>query len=71
METTTFKAQKGSDDIIKITHVTSVIQPQFYEPTRKIIMCKENINNDFIQQFLQTLIRIHNSTMMHVCELSL
>ncbi len=25
-ETTTFKAQKGSKDIIKIVHVTSVVQ---------------------------------------------
>ncbi len=25
--TTTFKAQKGSKDIVKIVHVTSVVQP--------------------------------------------
>ncbi len=29
--TTTFKAQKGSKDIIKIVHVTSVVQPYSYE----------------------------------------
>ncbi len=26
-ENTTFKAQKGSKDIVKIVHVTSVVQP--------------------------------------------
>ncbi len=50
--TTTFKAQKGSKDIIKIVHVTSVAQPQCYEATRILLVCKENKNNDFIQQFL-------------------
>ncbi len=28
------KAQKGSKDIVKIVHVTSVVKPQFYEATR-------------------------------------
>ncbi len=46
--TTTFKAQKGSKDIVKKVHVTSVDQPQFYEATRILFVHKENKNNDFI-----------------------
>ncbi len=41
-----FKAQKGSNDIIKIVNVTSVVQPQFYEATRILFVRKENKNND-------------------------
>ncbi len=47
-----FKAQKGSKDIVKIVHVTSEVQPQFYKGTRILFVCKENKNNDFIQQFI-------------------
>ncbi len=39
------KAQKRSKDIVKIIHVTSVVQQQFYEATR-ILFVKENKNND-------------------------
>ncbi len=44
----TIKAQKSSKDIVKIIHVTSGVQPQFYEATRLLFVCKENKNNDFI-----------------------
>ncbi len=47
-----FKVQKGSKDIVKIVHVTSVVQPYFYEAMRIPFVCKENKDNDFIQQFL-------------------
>ncbi len=46
------KAQKSTMDIIKIVHVTSVVQPYFFEAMRILFVCKENKNNDFIQQFL-------------------
>ncbi len=45
--TATFKAQKGSEDIVKIIHVTSVVRNFM----RIIFVCKENKINDFIQQF--------------------
>ncbi len=35
-------AQKSSKDICKIIHVTSGIQPQFYEATRILFVRKEN-----------------------------
>ncbi len=28
-----------------------MVQPQFYEAMRILFVCKENKNNDFIQQF--------------------
>ncbi len=34
---TTFKVQKGTKNIDKIVHVTSVVQPSFYEAMR--ILC--------------------------------
>ncbi len=40
-----FKAQKGR------------VQPSFYEATRIHFVCKENKNNDFIQQFICVSIR--------------
>ncbi len=49
--TDTFKAQKGSKDIVKIFHVTSVVQPLFYEASR-IFYVRKEIKNNFIQQFL-------------------
>ncbi len=48
------KAQKHSKDIIKIIHVTSVVQPSFYEATRIPFVRKENKNKDFIQQFVSS-----------------
>ncbi len=36
--TTTIKAQKGSKGIIEIVHVTSVVQPSFYEATRMSLL---------------------------------
>ncbi len=41
----TIIAQTCSKDIGKIIHVTSGVQPQFYEATRIIFVCKENKNN--------------------------
>ncbi len=39
---TTVKAKKGSKDIVKTVHMTSVVLPQFYEITRILFVCKEN-----------------------------
>ncbi len=50
--TDTFKAQKGSNNINKIVHVKSVVQPQFYKATRLLFVHKENKNNNYIQQFI-------------------
>ncbi len=47
--TTTIKAQKSGKDIVKIVHVTSVVQPYIYEATRLLFVHKEKINNNFIQ----------------------
>ncbi len=40
--TNTLKAQKGSKYIVKIVHVTSVVQPLFYE-ARKILLFYEGL----------------------------
>ncbi len=45
--TTTFKAQKGNKDNVKIVHVTSVVQPLFMKTTR-ILFAPRNKNDDFI-----------------------
>ncbi len=42
---THFKAQKGIKDIVKIVHVTSVVQPEFYEATGILFVHKENKKN--------------------------
>ncbi len=45
------QGQKGGKDIVKIVHVTSVVQPfKYYEATRIIFVHKKTKNNDFIQQ---------------------
>ncbi len=50
--TTTIKAQKRSKDIVKVIHVTSGVQPSFFE---EYFLCvKENKNNNFIQQFVSS-----------------
>ncbi len=46
---TMIKAQNCSKDVIKIVHVTSVVQLTFYEATRIYFVCKENKNNNFIK----------------------
>ncbi len=38
----TVNAQKRSKDIGKMVHVTSVVQPSFYEDTRILFVQKEN-----------------------------
>ncbi len=48
----TIKVQKRSKDIIKIIHVTSVVQPLFYEAQRILFVHKQIKNNNFIQQFV-------------------
>ncbi len=35
-----------SQDIVKSVHVTSVVQPQFYEATRILFVHKQSKNND-------------------------
>ncbi len=59
---------RNSKDIVKIVHVTSVVQPQFYEAMRILFVHKENKNNKFIQQYLLlqiTYSAIMESTTMH------
>ncbi len=41
-------------DIVKIVHLPSVAQSDFNEATRTLFLCKENKNNDFIQQFVSS-----------------
>ncbi len=48
----TVKAQKSMKDIVKIVHLPSVVQSEFYEATRILFVHKENKHNDFIQQFV-------------------
>ncbi len=48
----TVKAQKSMKNIVKIVHLPSVVQSELYEATRIFFLCKENSNNDFIQQFI-------------------
>ncbi len=50
----TVKAQKRSKEIIKIVHVTSVVQPVFYEATRILFVRKKKQNNEYIQQFISS-----------------
>ncbi len=50
----TVKAQKRSKEIIKIVHVTSVVQPVFYEATRILFVRKKPQNNEYIQQFVSS-----------------
>ncbi len=38
-----------------------MVQLQFYEATRILFVCKENKNNDFIQQFLLICVIIHHA----------
>ncbi len=41
-------------DIVKIVHLPSVVQSEFYEATRILFVLKENKNYDFIQQFVSS-----------------
>ncbi len=58
---THFKAQKRSKDIVKIVHVTSLVQPEFYETTRILSVHKENKNNDFIQKKIHISVSLSNT----------
>ncbi len=62
--TTTFKAQRGSKDIIKIVHVSFVVQLKFHEAMRIFFVYKENKNN-FIQQFLLFRVFVAEPLMSH------
>ncbi len=57
--TETYKAQKCSKDVVKIVHLSSVVQHSFYAATRILLVRKENKNNDFIQQFLLFRVVLH------------
>ncbi len=46
---------RRSKDIDKTVHVTSVDQPQLYEPTKILFSCKENKNNFFLTILLPEL----------------
>ncbi len=63
-ETITFKPQKGSKVIIKIVHVTSVVQLYYYEAMTILSVCKENNNNDLIQQFLLFRVSLWRASML-------
>ncbi len=43
----TVKAQKSMKGIVKIVHLPSVVQSEFYEVTRILFVQKENKNNNF------------------------
>ncbi len=51
----TVKAQKSMKDIVRIVHLSSVVQSEFNEATRILFVRKENKNNDFIQQFVSSV----------------
>ncbi len=51
----TVKAQKSMKDIVKIVHLPSVVQSEFYEAMRIVFVRKENKNNNFIQQFVSSV----------------
>ncbi len=42
----TVKAQKSIKNILKIVHLPSVVQSEFYEATRILFVHKVNKNND-------------------------
>ncbi len=44
--TPTVKAQKSIKTIVRIVHLPSVVQSEFYEATRILFIRKENKNND-------------------------
>ncbi len=48
-------AQRGSKDIVKIVHVTSVVQPLFYKAIEILFVCKEIQIIIFLQQILLML----------------
>ncbi len=50
----TIKAQKRSKDIVKLIHVTSVVQSSFYESMR-IFCVQRKLKNYFIQQSASSL----------------
>ncbi len=54
------QTQKCSKDIAEIVYV-AVVQTEFYEVSRILSVCKENKNNNFIQQFFSTC--MHRGTL--------
>ncbi len=48
-ETTTIKTQKGSKDIVKTVHVTSVVHPSFYDATG--ILCAQETKITLFNNF--------------------
>ncbi len=50
----TFKARKSMKHIARILHLPSVVKSDCYEATRTLFVCKENKNDDFIQQFVSS-----------------
>ncbi len=43
----TVEVQKSMKSIIRIVHLPSVVQSEFYEATRTLFVHKDNKNNDF------------------------
>ncbi len=52
----TFKAQKSMKDIVKIVHLPSEVQSEFYEAMRMLFVSKENKKSNFIQQFVSSVL---------------
>ncbi len=51
MQLTRSRPRKVVKYIVKTVHVTSVVQRNFIKLQEYFFVCKENKNNDFIQQF--------------------
>ncbi len=51
----TVEAHKSIKNIVKIVHLPSVVQSEFYDATRILFVCEENKNNDFFQQFVSSV----------------
>ncbi len=61
-----FKAQKGSKNIIKIVHVTSVVQPKCYEATRILFVrqvCAGQRAHGFHQNCITCVLKMNEGLM--------
>ncbi len=51
----TIKVQKSMKSIIRVVHLPSVVESEFYNATRILFVCKENKNNYFFQKCVSSL----------------
>ncbi len=63
-----FTVQKGSKDIVKIVHVTSVVQPSFYEAARIIFVHKENKDKWLYSTLVISITCIRRGTFVNTCQ---